>query len=174
MKNNGALKSSTWWLSCLTIQQGVRAFRPVTSNLSVEPTLRPSSTQFRHFHSNDNNDENTTVESDTNADLGSLDEVLQKARRRPTNMLVYRVRAFFNQPLLIIPQPLPSSITIGDTSLILIALWIGAKGFALGLLIGKLTSSPLRRILDLPASTVIILMPLWPVLWAIILDQYIQ
>jgi hypothetical protein len=124
--------------------------------------------------SNDKEDNLERLDEDTITGLGSLDEVLQKARKRSTNLWFYRIRAFFNQPLWIIPRPFSATFTIGDVSLILGAIWIDAKGFALGLVIGKVTASPLRDIFNLPPNAVIILLPLWPGLWAIFLDQFFQ
>lgn len=113
-------------------------------------------------------------DADDETSLGSLDHVLEKARKRSSNLWFYRVRAFTNQPILSIPGQYGTTFTVLDVVYILIAPLIDAKGFAAGLFIGKLTAAFIREKLDPAASATIIIMLLWPVVLAIILDQFIS
>lgn len=115
---------------------------------------------------------------DDDSPLGSLEFVLENARKRQRVNLQYKLQAAWDSPVLKLEKPYPNlkssvAITSGDVALILIALCIDAKGFALGYLIAKFTSGPCQEILRPSPSFQIILSPLWPVLWAIGLDQVI-
>jgi hypothetical protein len=101
----------------------------------------------------------------------SLDDVLDMARKRSANLSFYRIRAAFDKAVFSVPGPYPTVFTVKDISYIVIAILIKAKGFAIGLLLGKITAPLVREIFNPSPSVMIILMPLWPVLWAIIFDQ---
>jgi len=108
--------------------------------------------------------------------VGSLDSMLEKARRRQGRHLQYELQAIWDTPVLRIQKPYPllkSSIllTVGDTGLSAIALCIGAKGLALGYIMGKISAGPVREILRPNWQVQSILMPLWSVLWAVGFDQ---
>jgi hypothetical protein len=105
--------------------------------------------------------------------------MLERARKRKAVTLPYIIQAAWDAPLLQIQEPYPNLksnlvVTRGDVGLLLVAVAIHANGFAIGLCIGKMTAGPLRELLRPPVPVQIILMPLWPVLWAIILDEIIQ
>mmetsp|Transcript_25021 Transcript_25021/g.46676 ORF Transcript_25021/g.46676 Transcript_25021/m.46676 type:complete len:207 (+) Transcript_25021:135-755(+) len=118
---------------------------------------------------NSNNNKNDLVSFES-----SLDHVLDKARKRSTNLWYYRIRAFFNQPLITVPgRPYSTTFTVYDVSLISVAFLIDARGFAAGLVLAKVTAAPLWEAWKPPPSVLILLLPLWPVLWAIALDQII-
>lgn len=108
--------------------------------------------------------------------LGSLDAMLNKARKRKGVNFQYKIQAFLEAPVIQLEQPYPGLksnlvYTRSDLGLILVALKIHAPGFALGLFMGKLTAGPLREITKPSVSFQIILLPLWPVVWAIGIDQ---
>ena len=109
--------------------------------------------------------------------LGDLDDVLTKARKRKGVNFQYKVQAFLDAPVVQLKRPYPglkSSLvyTRSDVALVLVALKINAPGFALGLVLGKLTAAPVREITTPPAPVQILLLPLWPVIWAIGIDQF--
>lgn len=113
---------------------------------------------------------------DEDSFLGSLDSVLENARRRQGINFQYRVQAILDTSLIKLKKPYPNLkssmlLTVGDATLAVIAWLVDAKGFAIGYIIGKLTAGPCREIFRPGASVQIILLPLWPVLWAIGLDQ---
>jgi hypothetical protein len=65
-------------------------------------------------------------------------------------------------------------LSIGDVLIVLAALFlVDAKGFAIGLVIGKATLTPIRRILQEKngGSTVARFLDFYPALLAILLDQ---
>ena len=92
--------------------------------------------------------------------LESLDVVLERARRRGVNPMI-RLQAFLNAPLV-------SIITRGDATFVGAAILLDAKGFAFGLLAGKLTLRYLPK-KNLPPLFV----QLYPALLAIACDQII-
>ena len=101
--------------------------------------------------------------------------MLNRARKRKGIAPWYRFQAFWDSPIFKV-QPYPGLETAlvctkGDACLIAIALTIDAKGFAIGLILGKVTAGPIRDVFRPPASAQMVLMPLWPVLWAIGFDQ---
>jgi hypothetical protein len=154
-------------------KRGTRRFLQIhSSDHSANPlyTRKPS-----HDIVKDQDESGDYKEDDS--PLGSLDSVLENARKRQSmNFWQYKLQAAWDSPLLKLDKPYPnlkSSVVIsfGDLGLILIALCIDARGFALGYLIAKLTAGPFREILRPSPSVQIILLPLWPVLWAIGLDQ---
>jgi hypothetical protein len=62
--------------------------------------------------------------------------------------------------------------TRGDVALVVVAAGIlHANGFAVGLILGKATSASFFRIFQPPALVQTLLLPIWPVIWAIVLDQ---
>jgi hypothetical protein len=103
-------------------------------------------------------------QSADNDDSGfpALDAMLARARKRQISPLL-RVQAFLDAPLV------NSAIVItrADATFTMAAFAIGAKGFAIGLLLGKWTSSKLPRQQEWPP----IFTQLYPVLLAIVLDQ---
>ena len=103
----------------------------------------------------------------------SLDDMLVKARRRKGNVLLIKCQAMLDKPLFRIPQPIEASIQISDLLVICIAIYIQAYSFAAGLLIGKLTAAPLRNAIKPPLQVQIFLTPFWPILLAIVFDQWI-
>ena len=120
----------------------------------------------------------STCENVDLTSFGSLDSILEKARQREGIHLRYKVQAIWDTPVLRIERPYPflkSSIalTVGDAGLSAIALSIGAKGFALGYILGKISAGPFREIFRPNWQVLSFLMPLWPVIWAIGLDQLV-
>lgn len=103
-----------------------------------------------------------------------LDVMLARARKRPINPFL-KVQAFMDAR--IIPGVVPW-LTYGDVVFCLVATSIGAKGFALGLLLGKWTSSclllPLLPLTTRQRMPTPLLVQLYPVLLAILLDQWIS
>lgn len=106
------------------------------------------------------------LENDPQEVETSLAKVLEKARARKMVLLPYRIQAFFNNPVLIFPNPLPATFTIGDVSFVFVAIWLDSFGFALGYSIGKLTSRSVRGNSNVP----VMLTELWTVGLAIGLD----
>jgi hypothetical protein len=139
-----------------------RYLRYPKQRVSSERIIVPFSKENQHGDTNEKNA------------LGSLPDVLDRARKRKSNLWVYRIRAFTNQPVWTVLGRYGTTFTVLDVTYILLALFIGAKGFAAGLLIGKLTAASIREIFSPPASAMIIIMPLWPVILAIVLDQIIS
>ena len=105
----------------------------------------------------------------------SLDVMLERARKRPGPMPLYRLQAWLDGPILKLDSFTPSLPIFmrSDALLIAVAIFIHANGFALGLVIGKLTATPFLKLVKPPLQVQILLMPLWPVLWAIGLDRLI-
>ncbi len=121
-------------------------------------------------------DVTTNDELEQSSPLGSLDLMLEDARKRHGINYWFRLQAAWDAPVLKLEKPYPNLksslvVTVGDTALAITALLIHAKGFALGYIIGKLTAGPCREILRPGKSVHIALMPMWPVIWAIGLDQ---
>ncbi len=100
----------------------------------------------------------------------SLDSVLNKARKRPMMMFIpYKIQAALNKPILKLSLPTtsaPSIITLGDLGFILIALKLNSFGFAVGYILGKLSTQLLRESKVIPIA----LVELWTVLMAVGLD----
>ena len=145
----------------------------------------------------DNENEGDKEEKVTVADVSmmpALDKVLERARNRKSSKigtLITKVQAFVDGPLWIIPAQNSKNnnnkITGSNTTsslvtfkridgvFVLIALLLQANGFALGWIAGKITINPLTNILQsLPFSSstmMILVLPFWPVLWAITFDQ---
>jgi len=112
-----------------------------------------------HQQSRGGSNENTDVEFE------SLDVMLERARKRGVSP-VLQIQTFFGAPVI---QSL-SWLKRGDLLFCLAATWIGAKGFALGIVIGKWTRSSLLglfREMEIPP----LLVQLYPLLLAIMLDQ---
>jgi hypothetical protein len=105
--------------------------------------------------------------------LEPLDVVLSRARQRPISPFL-KVQTFLDARL--IPGALLPWLTCGDAIFGLVAIAIGAKGFALGLFLGKWTRSILLAILPLTTRRMLptMLVQLYPVLLAIGLDQVIS
>jgi hypothetical protein len=102
--------------------------------------------------------------------------MLERARKRNRVNLWYQLQAGLDAPMVKLSQPYPGLqsafvLTRGDAALVLVAVAIHANGFALGLVLGKVTAAPFREIFCPPVAAQIIILPLWPVLWAIGLDQ---
>lgn len=95
-----------------------------------------------------------------------LDVMLDRARKRGVNPMI-RIQALAGAPLL---KGSGIPLTRGDALFTATALLIGAKGFAVGLLVGKATSSRLPFRQDLPP----LLVQLYPVLLAIACDLTIS
>ena len=123
-------------------------------------------------------------EQEEHQEFDSLEVILEKARKRPTSIMLlpYKIQAFMNKPLIIIPtiQSSPSSsssspsvITLGDVAFVLFAIKLDSLGFAVGYTIGKLTTPYLReqKVIPIPIA----LIELWTLFFAtflgIILDQ---
>ena len=140
--------------TCFQIQQQEQPHLPY-----LQGTVTPPS-KLALFNSIDNGDEEPEFEP--------LDVMLQKARKRGVNPIL-KVQAFFDAPTLMV-APL-YWLTRGDATFAILALLIGAKGFVLGLLLGKWTASLglLPRGTNLSPQ----LIQLYPVLLAIIFDQLI-
>jgi hypothetical protein len=125
------------------------------------------------------NDDMHTVDSSarekdkSDDSFDSLDVMLERARKRPGPMPLYRLQAWLDGPILKLDSFAPSLpvFTRSDALLIAVAIFIRADGFALGLVIGKLTATPFRKLVKPPVQVQILLMPFWPVLWAIGLDR---
>ena len=105
----------------------------------------------------------------------SLDDVLTKARKRPMVMtlLPYQIQALMNKPIVRISllsnntTNMPKSVlSIGDLFLILIAWKLNSVGFAIGYIVGKLSTPVLRETKILPVA----LVELWTVIVAIASD----
>lgn len=129
-----------------------------------------------------NVDDSSAGEKDKSDDsFDSLDAMLERARKRPGPMPLYRLQAWLDGPILKMENNsfAPSSslpvllFTRSDALYIAIAIFIHADGFALGLVIGKLTATPFRKLVKpaAPVQVQIFLMPFWPVLWAIAMDR---
>jgi hypothetical protein len=101
-----------------------------------------------------------------------LDMMLARARKRPINPLV-KVQGFLdtriNIGLLHVPW-----LSYGDAVFSLVAISIGAKGFAVGLFMGKWTAASLLALFPVKTRQRIppILVQLYPVILAILLDQW--
>lgn len=100
--------------------------------------------------------------------LPPLDVVLARARKRPVSPML-RLQTFLNAPVLE-----SSWLTRSDVAFSILAISIGSKGFALGLVLGKWTAStsdgyPIvsRAKQRLPKEIV----QVYPVLLAILMDQ---
>ena len=110
----------------------------------------------------------TAPEEETQFD--SLDVVLKRARKRNRlPLLMGKVQSALNKRFL-------PFVSIGDVLVVVAALVpLDAKGFAVGLVIGKATLAPLRRLLTQQegGEVVVKLIDFYPAVLAIILDQFI-
>ena len=140
----------------------------VSCKSRIRKFLSHSRTALALAASDNQNDTSDDCEANP---LGPLEDVLTRARKRSSNLWLYRLRAFTNQPILVVPGQYGTIFTVLDAVYTITALLIGAKGFAAGLLIGKLTIAPIRELFNPSASLMIVIMPLWPVVLAIVLDQ---
>ena len=170
-----------------------------TKTMMVTTTTRMMAKK-KHDEDEENdsrNDDRDKEEKVTVADVSmmpALDIVLERARKRKSSnigILITKVQAFVDGPLWIIPAQnnnnnnnkitgsnTPSSLVTFkriDGVLVLTALLLQANGFALGWIAGKITINPLTNVLQsLPFSSstmMILVLPFWPVLWAITFDQ---
>jgi len=116
-------------------------------------------------------EEDHKVSSENHAPIGSLEEVLERARKRQFVGPTYRLQAFWEAPLI---QIFGGRFTRGDGVLVLTSLSLQAYGFALGLVVGKLTIRIICDVWRPPVAVSTLLLPVWPVLWAIALDQIIS
>ena len=121
----------------------------------------PTTTSESSYSSNNNDDE-----------FDSLDVMLNRARKRPTNR-IYQLQVFLDVAAIQFPSPwgrivftMSDILLVGVSSIIL-----DAYGFAIGLLIGKLTIRPVLKFLQPSPAVSILLVPSWTVIWAIVLDQ---
>jgi hypothetical protein len=116
----------------------------------------------------------TTKEDKKEQDIefDALDTMLEKARRRRGNVWLLKGQAMLDSPVVRIPSPIDAYIKVSDILVIIFALSIDANSFALGILLGKLTAAPLRRLLKPSVPIQSILTPLWPIGLAILLDQW--
>jgi hypothetical protein len=113
------------------------------------------------------NDDMHTVDSSarekdkSDDSFDSLDVMLERARKRPGPMPLYRLQAWLDGPILKLDAFAPSLpvFTRSDALLIAVAIFIRANGFALGLVIGKLTATPFRKLVKPPVQVQILLMP---------------
>lgn len=128
-----------------------------------EIPTQSTTTESSHPPSNNNN---------SNSDFDSLDVMLNRARKRPTNK-IYQVQVFLDTAVIQFPSPwgrivftMSDLLLLGVSSIIL-----DAYGFAIGLLIGKVTIRPFLKIVQPSPAVSILLVPSWPVIWAIVLDQ---
>mmetsp|Transcript_15410 Transcript_15410/g.21992 ORF Transcript_15410/g.21992 Transcript_15410/m.21992 type:complete len:220 (+) Transcript_15410:101-760(+) len=107
--------------------------------------------------------------TDTNDQSYSLNVMLENARKRQNpSIFLWRIQAFLGAPLVLPPSVL-SSLTRADVLLCLVAIRLGSIGFAVGLLTGKISVRYVRKLIT--SKQVII--ELWPVVLAILLDQII-
>ena len=169
-----------------------------TKTMMVTTTTRMMAKK-KHDEEEENdsrNDDRDKEEKVTVADVSmmpALDIVLERARKRKSSnigILITKVQAFVDGPLWIIPaqnnnnnNKITGSSTTSslvtfkriDGVLVLFALLLQANGFALGWIAGKITINPLTNVLQsLPFSSstmMILVLPFWPVLWAITFDQ---
>ena len=152
-----------------------RLFLLVAAFVAAASFQQAPRTSFRALGSKQwgqKNDESIQSSDNDESPLGSLDSVLERARQRQTVTLPYRLQAMWDAPLVSIDYEFSKFVvTRGDMVLIVVALAIHANGFALGLLLGKATAAPLRQLLKPPLAVQMVLQPVWPVVWAIALDQ---
>lgn len=129
--------------------------RPASLHLDLSKTPSP----------NDDDDEETTQ-------LDSLDVILDRARKRnQIPLLIGKWHAVLDRRVL-------PFLSIGDVLIVLAALFlVDAKGFAIGLVIGKASLTPIRRILQeqdggsTSVAEVTRFLDFYPALLAILLDQ---
>ena len=102
-------------------------------------------------------------EKEEEYEFDSLDTMLTKARNRKMALLPYRVQAFTGKPIINLFNT--SSLTIGECTLILVALKLGSIGFCGGYVVGKATTQYLRQ-----SDAPVVLVELWTVLLAVGFD----
>lgn len=110
-------------------------------------------------------------EQEEESQFDSLDIVLDRARKR--NQVPLLLGKFQSS---VLGRKVLPFLSVGDVFIVLTALVIlDAKGFAIGLLIGKATLDPLRKLLVQQGSgtSVVKVVDFYPVLLAIALDQIV-
>lgn len=110
-------------------------------------------------------------EQEEKSHSNSLDVVLERARKR--NKVPLLLGKFQSS---VLDRRLLPFLSIGDLFIVLTALvLLDAKGFAIGLVIGKATLSPLRKLLiqQQIVGTVMKLVDFYPVTVAVVLDQIV-
>ena len=124
-------------------------------------------------------------EDDAEVIMPSLDDVLNRARKKKLVIPMAMVQSFFDAPLFILRIPDVTRTSSSSTTTTILAIFtrmdgllifissvlLHANGFALGLLIGKLTIRPVTKLFNPPPPIQSLLLPSWAVFWAIGLDQ---
>mmetsp|Transcript_51530 Transcript_51530/g.55772 ORF Transcript_51530/g.55772 Transcript_51530/m.55772 type:complete len:261 (+) Transcript_51530:45-827(+) len=149
-------------------------------------------------NNNNNNNKENEVEEEEEKDivrdvsvLPALDIVLERARNRKSSkigLMIIKLQAFVDGPLWLVEQSDDNKTTGTTTSLVtfkridgilvLLAFVIHANSFAFGWIAGKITINPFTKFLSKSfpfssSSIMILLLPFWPILWAIAFDQII-
>jgi hypothetical protein len=139
----------------------------------VAQTTRPKEEQQQDQNDDDDDKDEPPYSSSSETTSMSLDDVLKKARRKKLVIPMAMLQAFGDAPLWVVgtSTPIATTFTRYDGLLVALALALHATGFALGLVFGKLTAAPLRRLIKPSVTVQMLLLPSWPLLWAIGLDQ---
>lgn len=107
-------------------------------------------------------------QEDRETQFDSLDVMLDRARKRN------QLPLFLGKCQQVLDRRILHFLSIGDVLIVLAALvLLGAKGFAAGLVIGKATLAPLRKLLAQQENggTFMKLIEFYPAMLAIVLDQ---
>lgn len=79
----------------------------------------------------------TTTQPTIPDEFDSLENILDRARKRKMIMLPYQIQAITNKSLIPLNTKRTISLNIGETILILIGIKLGSYGFGIGYTIGK-------------------------------------
>jgi len=147
---------------------------PRTFALSSSASLRHGDALVRFSQQNDS-DNRAQLDDSSPASVGqkdrlqenefdSLDVVLERARKRnQLPLFLGGLLATFQRPAF------PRFLTWGDVIFVLVAVFLNAKGFAVGLVAGKASEKSLQQWGGVPPT----ILQFWPVGFAILLDQFI-
>lgn len=109
----------------------------------------------------------TTTQPTIPDEFDSLENVLDRARKRKMIMLPYQIQAITSKSLIPLNTKRTINLNIGETILILIGIKLGSYGFGIGYTIGKASQNWVRVKLG---SGNLLLAELWTVSLAISMD----
>ena len=109
----------------------------------------------------------TTTQTTIPDEFDSLENILDRARKRKMIMLPYQIQAITSKSLIPLNPKRTISLNIGETILILIGIKLGSYGFGLGYAIGKASQNWARVKLG---SGNLLFAELWTVILAISMD----
>ena len=153
-----------------SIITGIKSDSKYNYNTYVFPkTKRTNNANISLLSKNDDETDqyDTTTQTTIPDEFDSLENVLDRARKRKMIMLPYQIQAITSKSLIPLNTKRTINLNVGETILILIGIKLGSYGFGLGYTIGKASQNWARVKLG---SGNLLLAELWTVSLAISMD----